>query len=93
MHFLCLIISHFPMVIHLTVTFSIVGFYLSYFLYVYSGMLKVKLIYIVIPNPVLKKWHLFPLFPLSLKIRQRFIILVNVPHWIDPRLDYMAAWS
>lgn len=55
MHFLCLIMSDFPMVIYLTVPFSIVCFYLSYFLSVYSGMLTVKLIHVVIPNPVFKK--------------------------------------
>lgn len=76
MHFLCLIISDFPMVIYLTAPFSIVCFYLSYFLYVYFGMLKVKLIHVVISSPVFKKWRLFPLLPLSLKtkVRQRFII-------------------
>lgn len=71
MHFLCLIMSDFPMVIYLTVPFSIVCFYLSYFLSVYSGMLTVKLIHVVIPNPVFKKWRLFPLLPVSLKTKVR----------------------
>ena len=51
-----LIISHFPMVVYLTVTFIYYSILLSvlFFFYVYLGKRKVKLLYIAIPNPDLK---------------------------------------
>lgn len=62
-----LIISHFPMVVYLTVTFiyySILLYVL--FFYVYLGKQKVKLLYIAIPNPDLKMTSI-SFFPSILK--------------------------